>query len=132
MSVSDPIADFLTCVRNALKAKKEEVVIPSSKVKESISQILKDEKFISNFQVLEEGKKKYIKLYLRYLKGNKPALKNIRRVSRPSLRRYVEVDRIPRVLNGLGVVVLSTSKGIMTGTKAREENVGGEVVCKVW
>jgi len=132
MSVSDPIADFLTGIRNALKARKETVTMPSSKIKERIAAILKEESFIKNYAVVEEGKKRFIRLQLKYLKGFKPAVKSLKRISRPSLRRYVEVARIPRVLNGLGVAILSTSQGIMTGEDARKKNIGGEVICKIW
>ncbi len=132
MAVSDSIADFLTCVRNASKAKKEVVVVPASNMIVSIAQIMKDEKFIKDFRVVEEGNKRFIHIFLKYLKDKKPAIKGIRKITKPSLRKYVGVDSIPKVMNGLGVVVLSTSKGVMTGKKCREENVGGEVICTIW
>jgi small subunit ribosomal protein S8 len=131
MSVSDPIADFLTSIRNGCRAKKEEVLIPSSKQKEHIASILKEEGFISNYKVIEEGPKKVLKIYLKYLRDGKPAIKNLRKVTRPSLRRYTEAQKIPRVLNGMGIMIVSTSRGIMTDAKARKENVGGEMICTV-
>jgi small subunit ribosomal protein S8 len=132
MSLSDPIADFLTSIRNAVKAQKEAVTVPTSKVRNTIAEILKEEKFIENFKIIEEGPKRFLRIHLRYLKGKKSAIKHIRRISLPGLRRYVETKKIPRVLNGLGIVILSTSRGMVTGEKARELNIGGEVVCKVW
>ncbi len=132
MSVSDPIADFITCIRNAYKAKKETVTLPASKAKIQIAEILKKEKFINNFKILEEGNKKFIRIYLKYLKGNRSAIKNISRVSTPGLRRYVGARNIPRVLNGLGIIILSTSGGLVTGEEARKQNTGGEMVCSVY
>ena len=132
MSISDPIADFITCIRNAAKAKKEAVTLPASKMKVQITEILKDERFITNFKVIEEGNKKFIRIYLRYLKGNRSAIKRIKKVSTPGLRRYVESKRIPRVLNGLGIIILSTSKGIITGEEARKQKTGGEMICTVY
>jgi len=131
MSVSDPIADFITCIRNACQSRKETVTLPASKVKIQITEILKQENFINNFKVIDEGNKKFIRIYLKYIKGNRSAIKSFKRVSTPGLRRYVEAKRIPRVLNGLGIVILSTSKGIITGEKARHEKTGGEVLCTV-
>ena len=132
MSVSDPIADFLTCIRNGCTSKKEVVLIPSSKMKEQIASILMDEKFISNYKIIEDGNKKVIKVYLRYLSNGKSAIKNLRKITKPSIRRYVEAQKVPRVLNGLGIMIVSTSQGIMTDAKARKENVGGEMICSVW
>lgn len=132
MSVSDPIADFLTCIRNGCRSKKEVVVIPSSKMKEHIAVILKEEGFITNYKVIEEGNKKFIKIYLKYLRNGNSAIKNLRKVTKPSLRRYVESKKIPRVLNGMGVMIVSTSRGVMTDDTARKENVGGEMICSVW
>ena len=132
MSISDPIADFITCIRNAAKAKKETVTLPASKMKVQITEILRDERFITNFKVIEEGNKKFIRIYLKYLKGNRSAIKRIKKVSTPGLRRYVESKRIPRVLNGLGIIILSTSKGIITGEEARKQKTGGEMICTVY
>lgn len=131
MSVSDPIADFLTCVRNALKARKQTVTVPSSKLKTRIAEILKEEGFIKNVKVVEEGSKKYLVLYLKYLKDQRPAIKKMSRLSRPGLRRYSDSTKIPRVLNGLGIVILSTSSGVMTGKEARKAHIGGEVLCTI-
>lgn len=133
MSVSDPVADYLTAIRNAAKAKKETVTIPASKTKIDITEILKEEKFISNYKILEDGVKKKIYINLRYIRGGEvSAIKGIEKVTKPSLQRYVPVEKIPKVLNGLGVAILSTNKGIISGHKAKAENVGGEVICKVW
>ena len=132
MSLSDPIGDFLTGIRNAVQAKKETVTLPSSKLKERICEILKDEGFIRNFKVMEDDNKKSVRIHLKYLKNNRPAIRNLQRVSRPSLRRYVASKKIPRVYNGLGVVILSTSRGVVTDTHARKEHIGGEMLCKVW
>ena len=132
MSISDPIADFIVCVQNASMAKKESVTLPSSKIKARIAEILKEEGFIKNFKVVEEGPKRFIRIYLKYLRGNRPAIRKLRKISTPGLRRYVEAGRIPRVLNGLGIVILSTSKGVVSGKVARQDNIGGEVICKVW
>ena len=132
MSVSDPIADFLTVIRNGCKARKEVIVVPSSKVKERITEILKEERFINNYKIIEEGSKKFIRIYIRYLRNGNPAIKDMQKVSRPGLRRYVEAKKIPRVLNGMGIMIVSTSQGIMCDEKARKENVGGEMICSVW
>jgi small subunit ribosomal protein S8 len=132
MAVSDPVADFLTCIRNGCKAKKETVTIPSSKIKVEIAEIMKEEGFIKNYKVTEEGAKKYIRIYLKYLRDGRSALKNLQKVSRPGLRRYTHAEKIPRVLNGMGILVVSTSRGLMTDEKARKENIGGEMICKVW
>lgn len=132
MSVSDSIADFITVIRNAIQAKKETVTLPTSRVKTEIVNILKKEKFIKDYKVIEDGNKRSVRVHLKYLKGNRPAINDLKRISRPSLRRYVDVKKIPRVLSGLGVVILSTSKGVITGEEARKQNIGGEVICKVW
>lgn len=132
MSVSDPIADFIAALRNAAKVRKESVVLPSSNMKVEIAGILQEEGFIRNYKIIEEGNKKFIKIYFKYLKNEKPALQMMKRVSRPGLRRYVDSTKIPRVLNGLGIIILSTSKGIITGKKARSMKVGGEMICTVW
>lgn len=132
MAVSDPVSDFLTCIRNACKAKKETVTIPSSKLKAEIAEILKEEGFIKNYKVTEDGAKKSIRIYLKYLRDGNSAIKNLQKVSRPGLRRYTKAEKIKRVLNGMGILIVSTSRGLMTDDKARKENVGGEMVCKVW
>ena len=133
MVMTDPIADFLTRVRNANTAMKKSVDIPNSNIKASLSEILKDEGFIKDYEVLtEEDKiKKNIRIYLKY--DNKTrVISGLKRISKPSLRVYVGKNDIPKVLGGLGVAILSTSKGVMTDKKARREGMGGEVLCYVW
>jgi small subunit ribosomal protein S8 len=126
----DPIADMLTHIRNASKALLPEVVVNYSQVKESIARILKQEGYIEECRV--EGQvKKHIKLKLKY-QGRKGVIEKLRRASRPGLRRYVRAVDIPRVLGGMGTVILSTPQGVMTGTEARKKNVGGELICYVW
>ncbi|MCI0502497.1 MAG: 30S ribosomal protein S8 [Fusobacteria bacterium] len=133
MVMTDPIADFLTRVRNANTAMKKSVDIPNSNMKVSLSQILKDEGFIKDYEVIAEqdSVKKNIRVYLKY--DNKTrVISGLKRISKPSLRVYVGKDEIPKVLGGLGVAILSTSKGVMTDKKARREGMGGEVLCYVW
>ena len=131
MAVTDPIADFLTRVRNAIKANKRKVDIPASKMKIGIAQILKDHKFIVDFQVEEDNKQNILRLLLRYTNGN-PAISGLRRMSTPGLRVYAPKDKMPRVLNGYGIAVISTSKGLLTDKQAKKESVGGEVICYIW
>lgn len=133
MSMTDPIADMLTRLRNGIMAKHEKVVIPFSKIKEDIAIILKDEGFIENFKVLDvDNHKSSIKVYLKYLNGNVPAISGLTRRSKPGSREYVAKDNIPVVVNGIGIAILSTNKGIMTDRKCREIGVGGELICCVW
>ena len=129
---SDPIADMLTRVRNAIAARHPKVDVPASKVKAEIARILKEEGYITNFKVAEEGAKKTIKIYLKYGTTNTPVISAIERVSRPGCRVYVGSKEVPRVLGGLGINILTTAKGVMTGASARKENIGGEVLCQVW
>ena len=132
MSMSDPIADFLTRVRNAIKAEKKVVDIPASNLKKELARILKENNFITDFKVNEtDNKQGAISVYLKYRNG-KSVIAGLKRASRPGLRRYVDKEDIPRVLNGLGVAIISTSKGVMTDKQARRSNVGGEVICEVW
>jgi small subunit ribosomal protein S8 len=131
MAVTDPIADFLTRVRNAIKANKRKVDIPASKMKIGIAQILKDHKFIVDFQVEEDNKQNILRLLLRYTNGN-PAISGLRRICTPGLRVYAPKDKMPRVLNGYGIAVISTSKGLLTDKQAKKESVGGEVICYIW
>ncbi len=131
MAVTDPIADFLTRVRNAIKANKRKVDIPASKMKIGIAQILKDHKFIVDFQIEEDNKQNILRLLLRYTNGN-PAISGLRRISTPGLRVYAPKDKMPRVLNGYGIAVISTSKGLLTDKQAKKESVGGEVICYIW
>ena len=126
----DPIANMLTCVRNASQALLDEVAIPHSTIKENIARILKNEGYIAEFGV-EGDAKKMLKMKLKY-NGRRGVIEGLKRVSRPGLRQYVSATEVPRVLGGLGVAILSTSKGVMTGQDARKESVGGEVLCHVW
>ena len=132
--MTDPISDFLTRIRNAVKANHKVVEAPASKIKQEITKILYDQGYILAYKFGEDEKgHPAIKIALKYHPETKTnAIKGLRRVSRPGLRRYVSVDKMPRVLNGLGIAVLSTSKGVMTDKKARQENVGGEVLCYIW
>ncbi len=133
MSVTDPIADMLTRIRNANKARLDSVVIPSSHLKNDIARIMYEEGYIKSFEITDgESSGGILKIYLKYTSGKKSAFSGLKRVSRPGLRVYAEKARIPRVLGGLGTAVISTSKGVMTGEKAREAGVGGEVICYIW
>lgn len=132
MTTSDPIADMLTRIRNAIRVKHLKVDVPASKLKMDIARILREEGYISNFKLAEEGSRKTIKIYLKYTPGNEPVISRIERVSRPGCRVYVGSRDIPRVLGGLGVNILTTPKGVMTGKAARKEGVGGEVLCQVF
>ena len=130
MSVNDPIADMLTRIRNACKARHPEVSMPSSKLKAAIAEVLKQNGYIIDFRV-EGDVKKVLTIVLKYRDGE-PVIEGLKRVSKPSRRVYVGADEIPRVLDGLGIAVLSTSKGVVSDRAARRENVGGEVLCYVW
>ena len=129
---SDPIADMLTRVRNAIIARHPKVDVPASRLKTELARILKEEGYIINFKLTEEGARKFIRLYLKYTPGNQPVISHIERVSRPGCRVYVGSDDIPRVLGGLGINILTTPRGVMTGTTARKEGIGGEVLCQIW
>jgi len=130
MSMSDPIADMLTRIRNAQMVQKAVVVMPSSKLKVAIAQVLKDEGYIDGFQVKADGAKSELEVALKYYAG-RPVIERIERVSRPGLRIYKGRDAIPQVMNGLGVAIVTTPKGVMTDRKARQTGVGGEVICYV-
>lgn len=132
MPPTDPIADLLTRLRNANLAKQEKTEIPSSKMKHAIVEILKREGFIRNYRLVEQGKLKVLRVYLKYGPDNERVISGLERISKPSLRTYVGKDEIPRVLGGMGTCILSTSKGLMTDREARKQGVGGELVCKVW
>jgi small subunit ribosomal protein S8 len=132
MVMTDPIADFLTRIRNANMVYKETVEIPSSKLKKSLSEILKREGYIKDFEFVEDGKQGIIRLYLKYGAGRERTITDIKRISKPGLRVYAQKDEIPRVLGGLGIAIISTSNGIVTDKEARKEGVGGEVICYVW
>jgi small subunit ribosomal protein S8 len=131
MNMTDPIADMLTRVRNALGAKHETVQIPASKEKVEIARILKEEGFILGYSVSDDLKK-VLTVELKYGPNNQKVISGLKRISKPGLRVYAEVDRIPRVLNGLGIAILSTSSGVMTDKDARKKHVGGEVVAYIW
>src|SRR5919199_6131848 len=128
---ADPIADMLTRVRNALIARHAKVDVPASRLKNEIARILREEGYILNYKLTEEGSKRFIRLYLKYMPSNLPVISRIERVSRPGCRVYVGSKDIPRVLGGLGINVLTTPRGLMTGRDARKENVGGELICQV-
>lgn len=131
-STSDPIADMLTRVRNALRARHQKVDVPASKLKAEVARILREEGYIINYKLAEEGPAKVIKIYLKYTATNQPAISNLERISRPGCRVYVNSKEIPRVLGGLGINILTTPRGVMTGKAARKEGVGGELLCQVW
>jgi small subunit ribosomal protein S8 len=131
MTVTDPIADMLTRIRNAIMAGHDTVLIPSSKIKLAITKILKEEDFIERYEILKGQPAPMIKIRLKYT-DDQPAILGLERVSKPSLRVYVEKRQIPRVYGGLGISILSTSKGIMTGQEAWRQHLGGEIICYVW
>ena len=130
MSMQDPISDMLTRIRNAQMATKQQVVMPSSKIKEALARVLKEEGYIRDFTVATEGVKSLLSIALKYYKG-KPVIEKLSRVSRPALRVYRSKDQLPKVLNGVGIAIISTSKGVMTDKSARAQGVGGEVLCVV-
>jgi len=130
--MTDPIADMLTRVRNALQARHPKVDVPASKLKAEIARILKEEGYIANFKVAEEAGKRTIKIYLKYSSDALPVISRIQRVSRPGCRVYVGQREIPRVLGGMGINILTTARGVMTGRSAHREHVGGEILCEVW
>jgi small subunit ribosomal protein S8 len=128
---SDPIADMLTRIRNAIKARHPKVDVPSSKLKIEIARILREEGYIINYKVAEEGPRKTIKIYLKYQANTKPVISELARISRPGCRVFAGHTQIPNVLGGLGVNILTTPKGVMTGRDARKQGVGGEVLCQI-
>ena len=132
MQITDTIADLLTRIRNANSAKHDTVQIPASNMKKAICQILLDEGYIKNFSVEEDGKQGVITVTLKYLEGKQPVIQGLRRVSKPGLRIYSNVEDMPKVMKGLGVAIISTSKGVMTDREARKQNVGGEVLAFIW
>lgn len=132
MSVTDPIADFLTCIRNAVQAKKRHVDIPSSKVKRAIAELMQKEHFIRGYKVIEDSKQNVLRIYLKYAANESPVIQGIQRISTPGRRVYVGKDELPRVLGGLGTSVLSTTQGILTHKEARQAGLGGEVICYIW
>ena len=132
MQITDPVADMLTRIRNANSAKHDTVDVPASNLKKAIAQILLDEGYIKSFQVIEDGTQGVIRITLKYLPGKEKVITGLRRVSKPGLRVYAGADELPRVLKGLGIAIISTSKGVMTDKKARANHVGGEVLAFVW
>jgi small subunit ribosomal protein S8 len=129
---TDPVADFLTRVRNAINARHQKVDAPASKLKTELARILKEEGFIANYKAVEEDGRKLIRVYLKYGSDNVSPISNVTRISRPGCRVYVGSKEIPRVLGGLGISILTTPKGVMTGRQARKEGVGGEVLCEIY
>jgi small subunit ribosomal protein S8 len=132
MNVTDPIADMLTRIRNASLARHKELTLPSSKVKREIARILVEEGFIESWSTSTEGIQELLTLRLKYVEGRTPVVAGLKRISKPGLRVYARKTEIPRILGGLGLAILSTSRGIMTGSQARKMNLGGEVLCYVW
>jgi len=132
MAISDPIADMLTRIRNAAKAKFNSADVPASKLKTELARVLKDEGYIKNYKFIQDGKQGILRIYLKYGPGQKATIYGIERVSKPSRRVYTKSKDIQSVYNGMGIAILSTSRGIMTDRKARQENVGGEVLCNIW
>ena len=132
MQITDPIADMLTRIRNAGTAKHETVDVPASKMKKAIAEILANEGYINSYQLVEDGTQGIIRITLKYLPGKVNAIQGLRRVSKPGLRVYAGADELPKVLKGLGIAIISTSKGVMTDHQARREHVGGEVLAFVW
>jgi small subunit ribosomal protein S8 len=132
MSFTDPIADMLTRIRNASSARHEKVLVPRSRLKIRIAEVPKEEGFIKDFVVHEDGPQGAITVLLKYSADREPAISDIKRISKPGLRRYVPTDSIPRILNGMGIAILSTSKGVLVDREARKQKVGGELICTVW
>ena len=132
MLITDPIADMLTRIRNALTAKHEDVLVPASTVKKSIAEILLDEGYIKSYDIREDGVAKYIHIDLKYGPNKQRVITGLKRISKPGLRIYARKDQLPKVLNGLGIAIISTSRGIMTDREARKQGVGGEVLAYIW
>mgnify|MGYP003946648953 FL=1 len=132
MNLTDPVADFLTRIRNSIRARHQKLDVPASKLKAEIARILKDEGYIANYKATEENGQKIIRVYLKYGTNNEAAIRDLQRVSRPGCRVYVGRDEIRRVQGGLGISIMTTPKGVMTGRQARREGVGGEILCEVW
>ncbi len=132
MSLTDPVADFLARIRNAIKARHQKVDVPASKLKLEIARILKEEGYVANYKSVEENGHKLVRVYLKYGTDNEAAISNLARISRPGCRVYVGRNEIPRVLGGMGINILTTPRGVMTGRQARKEGVGGEILCEIW
>jgi len=132
MVMTDPIADYLTRIRNANMVKHESLEIPASNIKKSMTEILKNEGFIKDYEVIEDNKQNVIRVFLKYGKDQQRVITGLKRISRPGLRSYVDSDNVPKVLNGLGIAILSTSKGVVTDKEARAQHDGGEVLAYIW
>ena len=132
MVMTDPIADYLTRIRNANMVKHESLEVPASNIKKSITEILKNEGFIKDYEVIEDNKQGVLRIFLKYGKDQQRVITGLKRISRPGLRSYVDSDNVPKVLNGLGIAILSTSKGVITDKEARAQHVGGEVIAYIW
>lgn len=132
MSMTDPIADFLTRIRNAILANQKIVDIPSSNLKKKMAHILYEQKYIKNYILIEDGKQNILRIFLQYSKEGIPVISELKRISKPGLRNYVDLENLPRVKNNTGIAILSTSKGVMTEREARRNHVGGEVLCYIW
>jgi len=132
MTMTDPIADYLTRIRNAIQAKHRKVDIPASRLKVEMTRVLLEQKYIDNFVIIDDGKQGIIRIYLKYDSNNNSAISGLQRVSKPGRRIYVNARQLPRVLNNLGIAILTTPKGVVTNKQARQLRVGGEVLCYVW
>ncbi len=132
MTMSDPIADFLTQIRNANNVQHEKVEIPASKLKTEIARIMKEEGFISDYRFIEDKKQGKLRIYLKYGPNSEKVVSGLKRISRPGLRVYANKDELPKVLGGLGIAVISSSKGLLSDNEARSEGIGGEVICYIW
>lgn len=132
MLVTDPIADLLTRIRNANTARKEKVDVPASKMKQAIIDILKKEGYIRSYRIVDEKGHKIIRVFLKYGPKQERVITRLERISKPSVRRYANKDTLPRVINGLGIAIISTSRGLMTDREARRQGIGGEILCKIW
>ncbi len=132
MSMTDPIADYLTRMRNAMQARHTYLDVPSSNIKRKVSRILLEQGFIKKYIIIDDGKQGLIRIWLKYDKEKYPIINKIIRVSKPGLRKYVDVEHLPRVMNNLGIAILTTPKGVITAREARRQNVGGEVLCYIW
>ena len=130
-ALTDPVADYLTRIRNALKARHRHVDVPASKLKRAMTQILLEKGYVRNYLNIDDGKQGLVRIYLKYDRDGNPVIQELRRISRPGLRKYVGADELPRVLNGLGIAILTTSRGVMTDKEARRINIGGEVLAYV-
>lgn len=132
MVMTDPVADFLTRIRNGNMVMHQTVEVPGSKMKVGLAKILKEEGYLKDFEYIEDGKQGIIRLYLKYGPNKEKVITGLKRISKPGLRVYVQKDELPKVLGGLGTAIISTSKGLMTDKKARKEGLGGEVICYIW